>query len=77
MNPKDLEELIVPVYAKYYTDEEVTELLKFYKSPIGQKVIQKLPLITQDSYQAGAQWGKALGEKVISRLKEKGYLKNG
>lgn len=75
INPEGLIDLLVPIYAKHYTDEEIAALLKFYKSPIGQKVIEKMPLITQDSYQAGTQWGKAIGEKVISRLKEKGYLK--
>ena len=73
-NPDDLIKLIIPIYAKYYTNEDITLLLQFYKSPIGQKVIEKLPLISQDSYEAGAKWGEEIGEKVVNRLKEKGYM---
>jgi len=39
-------------------------------------MIEKLPLITQESMQAGGEWGKQLSEKIMQRLKEKGYLKN-
>jgi len=72
---KELIELVIPIYSKYYTDEELVNLIAFYKSPLGQKVIQKLPLISQDSYYVGQDWGKKVGEKVITRLKEKGFFK--
>jgi uncharacterized protein len=72
----DLVELMVPIYVKHYTDDELLQLIDFYKSPLGQKVIDKLPLITQDSYLAGQEWGKKLGEKIVNRLKEKGYSVN-
>ena len=76
INPQDLVDLIVPIYAKYYTDEELTKLIEFYKSPLGQKVVEKLPLITQDSYTAGENWGRKISEKVATKLKEKGYIQN-
>ena len=71
---KELIELVIPIYSKYYTDEELVHLIAFYKSPLGQKVVQKLPLISQDSYFVGQEWGKKVGEKVITRLKEKGFF---
>ncbi len=76
INPNELTELVVPIYSKYFTDEEISQLIQFYKSPIGQKMVEKLPLVSQDSYQAGVNWGKQIGEKVVARLKEKGYLSN-
>jgi uncharacterized protein len=74
-NPTEMVDLLVPIYTKYYTDAELMQLLAFYKSPIGQKVIEKLPLISQDSYKVGEEWGRKIGEKVAERLKDKGYLK--
>jgi hypothetical protein len=71
---KEIVELIIPIYVKHYTDDEMVKLIEFYKSPLGQKVIEKLPLINQDSYLVGQEWGKKLGEKVLASLKEKGYL---
>ena len=75
VNPEGLIELVAPIYAKYYTDDELLKLLEFYKSPLGKKVIANMPLITQDSYQIGEEWGRKIGERVERRLKEKGYLK--
>jgi len=75
-NPEALVELMVPIYEKHYTDEDVTQLIEFYRTPLGKKVIEKMPLITQESYQVGAEWGKKLGEQAFKKLKEKGYMQN-
>jgi uncharacterized protein len=76
INPNELIELVVPIYAKHFTEKEINQLIQFYRSPIGQKVIEKLPLITQDSHEVGTNWGKQLSNKVLARLKEKGYFSN-
>ena len=34
--------------AKYYTDAEIKELLAFYKTPLGQKMIRAMPEVSQD-----------------------------
>lgn len=69
-------DLVAPIYAKYYTDEELLQLTAFYKSPLGQKITEKLPAISQESLTVGQEWGRKIGEKVVDRLKEKGYLKD-
>ena len=74
VNPNDLIELVIPIYCKHYSDDEMLKLIEFYKSPLGQKVIEKLPLISQDSYMAGQEWGRKVGEKAVIRLKEKGFI---
>ena len=76
INVIDLADIVAPIYSKYYTDEELTKLIEFYKSPLGRKVVEKLPMITQDSYAAGEEWGKKISERVVARLKEKGYTKS-
>ncbi|HEV3410924.1 MAG TPA: DUF2059 domain-containing protein, partial [Puia sp.] len=58
------------------TDEDIIALTAFYKTPIGQKVIKTMPLIVTESMQLGQEWGKQLSDKIIQRLKEKGYLKS-
>ncbi|HWI90419.1 MAG TPA: DUF2059 domain-containing protein [Flavisolibacter sp.] len=72
----ELIDLVAPIYAKYYTDDELVQLTAFYRSPLGQKLTDKLPVITQESFAAGQEWGKKIGEKVVVKLKEKGYLKD-
>jgi len=68
-------ELVTPIYMKHFSDEDILQLITFYKSPIGKKLIEKTPLIMQDSQPVGEEFGKVISEKVIGRLTEKGYFK--
>lgn len=74
IKPEDIENMIIPIYDKYYTEEDVDQLIIFYNSPIGKKMISTMPQVMQESIIAGQAWGKQISEKVLARLKEKGYL---
>lgn len=67
---------MVPLYHRQFTHEEVKGMLAFYESPLGQKVAQALPSLTQESVQLGQEWGESLGptiEKAIAaRLRKAG-----
>lgn len=56
----DLYKQIAEVYMEYYTHEEIKEILDFYESPIGQKVIEQTPKITEKSMTIGQTWGMSL-----------------
>lgn len=73
---EDLTKLMVPIYDKYFTETDLDALIAFYSSPAGIKVRDVQPLIVKDATAAGAEWGKSVGEKVLQRLKEKGYGSN-
>jgi hypothetical protein len=49
LNADDLLERIIPIYAKYYTNEELKALLSFYQSPVGKKFLEVSPLVAQDT----------------------------
>ena len=72
----NLEQLIIPIYAKYFTVDDIRVLLDFYNTPVGQKTLAVMPMLTQESMQAGQSWGISLGpiigERVSSRLLEAG-----
>lgn len=55
-----LYEKMVPVYQKYYTHEEIKEMLKFYKSPLGKKIAENAGNLTSDGMQVGQDWGMGL-----------------
>jgi len=40
---------LVPVYDRYFTDEELQDLIDFYQSPTGQKVLEVNPMLLKDS----------------------------
>ena len=66
--------LVVPIYDKHFSEQEIDALITFYSSPAGKKIIQTMPVVMQESMAAGQQWGKELSEKVMERMKAKGYL---
>jgi len=74
VKPDDLVNLIVPVYDRNFTEEEIDGVVTFYRSPVGQKVLTKLPMIVQESMEVGRAWGEELSNKVIQKLKQKGYI---
>lgn len=75
LNADTLTEMIIPIYEKHYTINEIKQLIEFYETPLGKKLISTMPEVMQESMQAGQVWGKAVGEKVYQNLKEKGFLK--
>lgn len=70
---EDLIALMIPIYDKYYTEDDVDQLIVFYNTPIGKKSTEVLPAISQESMAAGQAWGRKIGEKIAQKLKEKGY----
>lgn len=40
---------IIPIYQRHFTKSEVDDLISFYASPVGQKLLHELPAITQES----------------------------
>ena len=67
--------LILPIYQKHLTEKDLLGVIAFYETPVGKKYAEKTPLLTQESMVAGQEWGKQLGQKVVDRLKAKGYMK--
>lgn len=44
-----IEQTIYPLYDKYFTEKELNDLVDFYKTETGQKVIDAIPLLFADS----------------------------
>lgn len=68
LEPNTLTELIVPIYDKYLTDEDVKGLIQLYQTPIGQKLITVLPKVAAESQAAGEKWGQQLGRECMMEV---------
>jgi hypothetical protein len=73
VDPNELVEMAIPSYDKYFTHDDIKELIKFYESPVGKKLTSVQPQIMQECMTAGQEWGRKLGEKVAKKLQEQGY----
>jgi hypothetical protein len=68
----ELVDLIVPVYDRNLTHDDVKELIRFYETPTGKKFVSVLPKITQESMTVGEKWGRDLGMRVMAKLQAQG-----
>lgn len=64
---KALEPDFISLYASTYTEEELDGIVAFYKSPIGQKMIEKTPELTTKSTEITQQKMNEL-QPVLSQM---------
>jgi uncharacterized protein len=72
----ELIDLVVPIYDKYYTREEIHDLTMFYRSPVGQKTIKILPKLSAEAIDAGQAWGQTVADRAMRKLHDKGLDKS-
>ena len=65
------------VYARNLTIDEMKQLADFYRSPVGQTFLKKMPVIVQESMALGQRFGEeAAGElhdRMIEELRKRGH----
>ena len=70
MKKVDLVQLTVDLYDKYFTADDIKALIAFYSTPAGQKAIQVLPALMQESMQRGGELGRTAGFTALQRWLE-------
>jgi hypothetical protein len=68
VDPRELEDLVVPIYVENLSVEEMSAAIDFYSSPAGRSIIRKLPVVLQESMAVGQRWGQELARKVTEKL---------
>jgi len=65
------------VYARTFTVDEMHQLIAFYQTPVGQKLLEKLPTLVQESMSIGQAWGRRLAtelrDSMVDALRKKGH----
>jgi uncharacterized protein len=69
-------EVLATVYARNFSVDELHDLIAFYKTPTGQKLIARQPVIAHESLIAGQQFGQELiadlRQQIDDELKKRG-----
>ncbi len=47
--PRYVEEAVYPLYDKFFTSKELSDLIAFYRTETGQKVVETMPLVFADA----------------------------
>ena len=74
VKPDELVTLIISVYDQNLTHEDITEAIKFYESPAGRRLTGALPVISQQSVQAGQAWSEQISNRAATKLREQGLV---
>jgi hypothetical protein len=61
---------IATVYASNFTAGELHEIEAFYRQPVGQKLLEKSPILAQQSSQVGQDASRKAAEDLRARLTE-------
>jgi len=73
----ELSNAIAAIYANNFTADELRELTAFYKSPAGQKFLQKTPVVAAQTMAAGQKFGQAAAadaqKQMTDELRSKGH----
>jgi hypothetical protein len=59
---------VATVYARNFTADELRQLAEFYRGPIGQKFLEKMPVIAQESLAMGQKFGQEIAGELRSRM---------
>jgi len=57
------------LYASKFTEQELKDVLAFYKSPVGRKVIAQEPVILDQSSANVDQWANKVAEEIIAKFR--------
>ena len=69
-NMNTLKEIYITLYAKYFAGDDLKEIIRFYSTDIGRKMLRVMPNAVEESMVAGQQWGHSLGPEIERRLRE-------
>lgn len=56
-------------YASGFTEQELRDMVAFYSSPLGRKMIEQEPKLLQASIAYMKEWGEKLSSEVIDRFR--------
>lgn len=61
---KEIGDGMAKIYASHFTEKELKDLVTFYKSPLGQKLLKEEPVAIRESVGFMDQWARQFAETV-------------
>jgi len=65
----EINDAIAKAYATHFTEAELKEMLTFYKSPVGRKMISEEPKALAEAVNFAQSWAQKFSEEVISKYR--------
>lgn len=61
---------VAKLYATHFTEQELKDILAFYSSPAGKKLLAQQPIVIDASMKFAQDWANKLSEQVIEKMRE-------
>jgi hypothetical protein len=66
----ELTDEMAKLYTTHFTEAELKQLLAFYRSPIGVKLITEQPKVGEESLQFAQDWANKLSDQVTVKMRD-------
>ena len=66
----ELTDEVARLYATNFSEQELKEVVAFYKTPAGKKLLVQQPKIIDSSMKYAQEWANRLSDQVIGKMRE-------
>jgi hypothetical protein len=66
----DVLDAVARVYAQHFSEQELNDMLAFYKTPLGRKMLADEPLAVEASLKRAQNWANEFSEEVMRKFRE-------
>jgi len=66
----ELNDQVAKIYAERFTEQELQQLLAFYQSPIGKKMVAEQSTIVNSSLHYAQDWATKLSDEVTAKMRD-------
>src|SRR5207249_9876911 len=56
---------VAKLYASHFTEQELKDVLAFYKSPLGRKLVAEEPIILDQSMKTAQTWAEGFSQEIM------------
>lgn len=67
---EELTNEMAKLYATHFTEQELKDILAFYKTPTGTKLLNEQPKIADEGLKYAQDWANALSDRVMSLMRD-------
>lgn len=68
MSVEEAMSAFIPLYAKYYTADDLRAINDFYETPVGQRLLRSLPQLMQEAMKVGERWGQEAAMRALNKI---------
>jgi uncharacterized protein len=66
----ELTDEVARIYATHFTEAELKQVLAFYKSPVGMKLIVEQPKVGEEGLKFAQDWANKLSDQVMANMRD-------